>query len=304
MDRFSELSVFVAVADAGDFTSAARRLNLTPSGVSKAMTRLEERLGSTLLRRSSKGVRLTREGENFLEAARRALTALHDAESVAKPTPTGTLRISCLPSFAIYQLAPLMPMFQQAYPAIQVEFLLSTEARALLDRQSDVAIVSGSLPDTALVARRFATSRWVACASPQYLAKHGRPQTLQDLEHHVTLNFTQRTQWNAWLASQTVNPDPALRRTYGANHGDMLLALARAGSGIVRLAEYHLSTDLRAGVVEEILAGQINETEEVLYLVYERHKHANTRISVFLDFMQAHFREGAEPWRTALSDKG
>ncbi|WP_115783725.1 MULTISPECIES: LysR family transcriptional regulator [Paraburkholderia] len=298
MDKFAELSAFVEVAESGDFSSAARRLDLTPSGVSKSMTRLEERLGSTLLRRSSKGITLTREGVNFLEAARRALVALQEAESSATQTPTGTLRIGCLPTFGIYQLAPLMPRFQHEYPGIRIEFALSNETRTLLDRQLDVAIVSGNLPDTSLVAKRFATSRWLACASPMYLRRFGRPSTLEELRDHVTLNFTQRTPWNVWLESLSVDDDAGLRRQYGANYGDMLLALARSGTGIVRLAEYHLSSDLRSGTVEEVLQGQLNEEDEVLYLLYEKHKHLSRRVSAFLSFMEQNFKEGSEPWKS------
>lgn len=299
MDRFAELTAFVEVAETGDFSSAARRLNLTPSGVSKSVTRLEHRLGSALFRRSSKGIALTEEGTNFLEAARRALAALEEAESSATQTPSGTLRIGCLPSFAIWQLAPLMPAFHQEYPEIRVEFLLSNEMRTLLDRQADIAIASGSLPDTSLVARRFATSRWVACASPEYLRQHGRPANADALRDHVTLNFIQRTPWNAWLeaAEQPAAGGTRARQSYGANQGDMLLALARAGAGIVRLAEYHVSADLRTGAVDEVLHGQLSEDDEVLYLVYEKHRHVSRRVSAFLGFVERHFQEGLEPWK-------
>ncbi|WP_175760048.1 LysR family transcriptional regulator [Burkholderia anthina] len=299
MDRFAELSAFVEVAETGDFSSAARRLGLTPSGVSKSMTRLEQRLGSTLLRRSSKGIALTEEGASFLDGAQRALAALQEAESSATQTPSGTLRISCLPSFGVYQLAPLMPEFQRQYPGISVEFMLSNESRTLLDRHMDVAVVSGSLPDSTLVAKRFATSRWLACASPEYLRRNGRPETLADLDQHKTLGFTQRTPWNSWLEASLAQreADQAATGSYGASHGDMLLALARAGAGIVRLAEYHLASDLRTGTVEEVLAGQMDTEEEVLYLVYERHKYLSRRVSAFLSFIEQHIREGREPWR-------
>lgn len=306
MDRFAELSAFVEVAETGDFSSAARRLDLTPSGVSKSMTRLEQRLGSTLVRRSSKGIALTKEGVSFLDAARRALAALLEAESSATQTPTGTLRISCLPSFGVYQLAPLMPEFQREYPGIRVEFVLSNESRTLLDRHMDVAIVSGTLPDSSLVAKRFATSRWLTCASPDYLRRHGRPSRLEDLQSHRTLNFTQRTPWNAWLevSGSDSGVNETSSRSYGANHGDMLLALARAGAGIVRLAEYHLSSDLRAGTVEEVLPGQFREDDEVLYLVYERHRHLSRRVSAFISFIEQHIQEGDEPWRGFSTKEG
>jgi DNA-binding transcriptional LysR family regulator len=299
MDRFSELSAFVEVAETGDFSSAARRLDLTPSGVSKAMTRLEQRLGSTLLRRSSKGIALTEEGASFLEGARRALEALQEAERSATQTPTGTLRISCLPSFGVYQLAPLMPEFQRQYPGISIEFVLTTDSRALLDRRMDIAIVSGALPDSSLVARRFATSRWLLCGSPDYLRRHGRPRSMADLANHRTLGFTQRTPWNAWLepADALKGEHSAKSYRYSANQGDMLLALARAGAGIVRLAEYHVASDLRAGTIEEILPGKFVEDDEVLYLLYERHTFLVNRVSVFIEFVERHFREGKEPWR-------
>jgi DNA-binding transcriptional LysR family regulator len=297
MDKFAELRAFVEVVDTGDLSSAARRLGVTPSGVSRTISRLEQRLGSTLMRRLSKGITLTAEGSRFLEGARHALAALHDAESAAAQTVKGTLRVGCLPSFAIWQLAPLVPDLRRRYPELRIEFVLSSDVGTLLDRQMDVSIASGALPDSSLVARRFATSRWISCASPEYLRQHGRPNSIAELAKHSTLNFVQRTPWNDWLELPEVSGRSESHQYLGANQGDMLLALGRSGAGIVRLAEYHVSADLRAGHMEEVLGGLIADDEEVLYLVYEKHKHTSARILAFLEFVAEHFQEGAEPWR-------
>src|SRR3954467_14999411 len=249
-----DIEVFVQVVEDGDFSAAARTLTLTPSTVSKSIARLEDHLGRRLLHRSSRSMGLTPEGQSFLEAAHRVLDAMEEAEAVVSATPSGTLRVRSVPTFARYPVAPLMPAFRGLYPKLQVEFMLSNERTAWLDDGADVAIASGDLPSSSLIARRIASSRWIICASPTYLQDHGTPSSLEELSQHECLNFSMQTKWNRWSnAGSGINaagPNNAGLNTKGgilANQGDMLLALARAGAGIVRLAEFHISDDLKAG---------------------------------------------------------
>ena len=170
--ELKDLATFVRVAEDGDFSAAARTLSLTPSGVSKMIARLEDGLGRRLLQRSSRSMRLTPEGENFLEAARRVLSAMEEAKAVGSATSTGTLRICCVPTFARYQLAPMIPAFRRLYPRLRIEFVLSNDRTASLDHREDVAIASGDLPCSSLIAKRIASSRWVICASSAHLRRH------------------------------------------------------------------------------------------------------------------------------------
>jgi DNA-binding transcriptional LysR family regulator len=188
--ELNDLATFVRVAEDGDFSAAARTLSLTPSGVSKRIARLEDGLGRRLLQRSSRSMRLTPEGENFLEAARRVLSAMEEAKAVGSATSTGTLRICCVPTFARYQLAPMIPAFRRLYPRLRIEFVLSNDRTASLDHREDVAIASGDPLCSSLIAKRIASSRWVICASPAYLSENGTPTSSADLRRHECLNFS------------------------------------------------------------------------------------------------------------------
>lgn len=278
-----DLEIFIQTVEGGDFSAAARTLSLSPSAVSKAIARLEDRLGRLLLQRTSRTMRLTPEGQAFLDAAQRVLDAMEEAEAIGSAQPTGTLRIRCLPTFARYQLAPLMPAFRRLHPSLRIEFLLSNERTASLDDGSDVAIASGDLPTSSLIARRIAGSRWIICAAPSYLAERGTPEMPADLVRHDCLNFSMPTKWNRWSSAA---PRAA---SIVANQGDMLLALALAGAGIVRLAAFHISEELRAGSLVALSAALQDSLEEPIYVLYQDRRHLSPRIRVFLDFLDRAF---------------
>jgi DNA-binding transcriptional LysR family regulator len=286
-----DIAVFVQVAEDGDFSAAARTLTLTPSTISKSIARLEDHLGRRLLHRSSRSMRLTPEGQSFLDAAHRVLDAVEEAEAVVSATPSGTLRVRSVPTFARYQVAPLMPAFRRLYPKLRVEFVLSNERTAFLDDGADVAIASGDLPSSSLIARRIASSRWIICASPAYLAEHGMPTSPDDLDRHECLNFLMATKWNSWSTAGTgLNTEGGIL----ANQGDMLLALARAGAGIVRLAEFHISDDLKAGRLVTLFPEHQDRAEEPIYVLYQDKRNLSPRIRVFLTFLQEAFAN--PPW--------
>ena len=290
-----DIAVFVQVVEDGDFSAAARTLALTPSTISKSIARLEDHLGRRLLHRSSRSMRLTPEGQSFLDAAHRVLDAMEEAEAVVSATPSGTLRVRSVPTFARYQVAPLMPAFRRLYPKLRVEFVLSNERTAWLDDGADVAIASGDLPSSSLIARRIASSRWIICASPSYLAEHGTPILAGRAGRHECLNFPMPTKWNRGRSRESrING----RLTPGgivANQGDMLLALARAGAGIVRLAEFHISDDLRAGRLVALFPEHQDRAEEPIYVLYQDKRNLSPRIRVFLNFLQEAFAH--PPWR-------
>jgi DNA-binding transcriptional LysR family regulator len=292
-----DIAVFVQVVENGDFSAAARTLALTPSTISKSIARLENHLGRRLLHRSSRSMRLTPEGQSFLEAAHRVLDAMEEAEAVVSDTPSGTLRVRSVPTFARYQVAPLMPAFRRLYPKLRVEFVLSNERTAWLDDGADVAIASGDLPSSSLIARRIASSRWIICASPSYLAEHGTPSSPDELNRHECLNFLMPTKWNRWSsAGNGMNGRLNAAGCILANQGDMLLALARAGAGIVRLAEFHISDDLRAGRLVALFPEHQDQIEEPIYVLYQDKRNLSPRIRVFLNFLQEAFAH--PPWRT------
>ena len=248
MDRLAELQIFVTVFENGDYSAAARALDLTPSAVSKAIKRLETRLGSRLFDRTSRSMQATLDGEMLYTNARNAIEAVNEAEasvSGSLAAPEGDLKVQAPPAFAIYQLARIMPEFHQRFPSIRIAFVLSNEPLDMAKTQIDAMITVGQPPDSELLVRKVATSRWVLCASPAYIERHGSPSSLEDLARHECLGYGLDN------TPAIVAPDERLETFanlpgvfLASNNDSMLQALARMACGIVRLAEYHVAADL------------------------------------------------------------
>jgi DNA-binding transcriptional LysR family regulator len=305
MNRYGEMLVFVrAVADGG-FSAAARSLSLTPSAVSKLVARMENRLGVLLFRRSHRTVALTPEGEAFYAAALRAIEAVEetDAAVLAGSATHDTLRIRSMPTFAASQLAPLIPAFRRLHPSLRLEVQLKIEPGNLLDGGMDVAIHVGQLADSSLVAHRFASTRWIICAAPAYLAVHGTPRGPADLTHHECLNFIPSMSASIWTVKGAGRASRRVKisSTIVTNQGQMLLELARAGVGIVRLAEFHVVGDLIAGRLVELFPDQQSVEEDPIYAIYHGKRHLSPRIRVFLDFLDASFADDPPAWRNRRS---
>lgn len=305
MDRYSEMLVFVRAVEDGGFSAAGRSLSMTPSAVSKLVTRMENRLGVLLFRRTQRSVTLTPEGEAFYAASLQAIEAVEKTEAAvfSAGAARDTLRIRSMPTFAASQLAPLLPTFCRMYPSLRLELLLKIESGNLLDGGMDVAIHVGRLPDSSLVAHRFARTRWIICASPAYLAEHGTPQGPDDLAQHECLNFLPSMPASIWTAKGEGRASRRLkiRSNILTNQGQMLLALARAGAGIVRLAEFHAIGDLRSGQLVELFPDQQSADEDPIYAVYQGKRHLSQRVRVFLDFLDASFPDDPSVWRKRLS---
>lgn len=301
MDRYGELVVFTRAVAEGGFSAAARSLSLTPSAVSKLVSRLEDRLGVRMFSRSSRQVVLTAEGEAFYAAALRAIEAMEEADlAVAPGNLLGeTLRIRSAPSFATSQLAPLVPAFRRQHPSLRIEVHLRMEPGNLLEGGMDVAIQVGHLADSSLVARRFASTRWVICASPGYLAAHGTPRTPADLAQHECLNFVRSTPAPEWTARGAGRAARQLKVSSNilSNQGQMLLELARADVGVVRLAEFHVVEDLVQGRLVELFPDHQSLDELPMYAVYHGRRYLSRRLRVFLDFLDASFAGDLPRWR-------
>lgn len=302
MDRFGEMKVLVQIAEYGGFSSAARSLTMTPSAVSKLVTRMEERLGTRLFHRTSRSVVLTAEGKLFHTAALRALEALEDAEAVNDSVLRGTLRIRAMPTFAKYQILPLLNRFRGYHPNLRLEFHLDNEWLNPLEGGMDVALIGGLPADSSFVTRKICTTRWLICAAPSYLAARGRPMSLSDLDHHDCLGFTMNTPWNLWSRPGTRELENVrVTDTIASNQGEMLIALAKAGLGIVRTAEYAIAQDLRDGTLIDLFPEAASLPEEPIHIVFRDQSHLSARTRTFVDFIVESF-SGVAPWRVRASD--
>ncbi len=294
MDRLEELVVFLRVVDEGSFSGAARRLVLSPSTVSKLIARLEARLGVRLFDRIGGAIRLTQEGERFRHHGQRAVDAMAEAENAVaadQPEVSGVLHIHTPLTFAKYELAPLLPAFLERHPALRLEFILGTARGDFMKDNIDVAIHSGHPKELPLIAKPIARRRWLIAAAPSYLRRHGVPTAPDQLHEHRCLNFTVRTHWNSWSFRENGELKTIDIASYvGADQGELLRTLAIEGLGVVRLAEFHIARDVRAGRLIALLAEYQDPNDDLIYVLYPHRRNLAPRLRAFLTFLDEHFR--------------
>lgn len=290
-----ELQAFRAVVDTGSITAAAEQLGQTVSGVSRALARLENKLDTTLLRRTTRRIELTEEGRAFLTRACAILAAVDEAEeqmAVRKLQPAGRLRVNAAAPFMLHVLVPMVAAFRHTYP--QIELVLDTDDRNidLLERRTDIAIRIGALDDSTLTARPLGTSRLRVLASPAYLAAHGTPQDIAGLSGHTLLGFTQPEALNRWPLRGAHGDEWFAAPHLSASSGETLRQLALAGNGIVCLSDFMTAGDRASGVLVEVLADIATDICRPISAVYYRNTALSARIVAFLDFIAARMNGG------------
>lgn len=290
-----ELQALIAVVDSGSITAAAERLELTVSGVSRALGRLERKLDTTLVRRTTRRIELTEEGKVFIARARDILAALDGAEeemAVRRQQPAGRLRVNAATPFMLHAIAPLVPEFRRAYPRIELELDTDELNIDLLERRTDIAIRIGALRDSSLHARPLGASRLRVLASPDYLAAHGQPKNPAALAAHTLLGFTQPEALNAWpLRGGGPNGWPVVP-AIRASSGETLRQLALAGAGIACLSDFMTAGDRADGALVQLLARDTLDVRQPIHAVYYRNTQLAGRIRCFLDFVQQRMAAG------------
>ncbi len=284
-----ELQAFAAVVDGGSITAAADHLGQTVSGVSRALGRLEKKLDTTLLRRTTRRTELTEEGQAFLLRTRAILAAMDDAEehmAARRERPSGRLRVNAATPFMLHAIVPLVPAFRRAYPQITLELDTDELNIDLLERRTDVAIRIGALRDSTLHARSLCTSRLRVMASPAYLAAHGRPKSVADLAQHSLLGFTQPESLNRWPLRGPHGDEWPVVPAITASSGETLRQLALQGVGIACLSDFMSSADRERGDLVPVLVKDTVDVRQPISAVYYRNTQLAARIACFLDFLQ------------------
>lgn len=288
-DQIREFNVFLRVTEEASFSAAARSLDCNPSTVSKLIQRLENRLKVRLFNRTSRALRLTQEGERFLDAAQRVIDAIEEAEnSVGQSVAdtVGRLRVNTNLAFAQYHIAPIIGEFLHRYPKLRVEVVLTTTPLDMVEQQIDVSLRGGYIPDSSLVAKRIAASRWVICASPKYLERSGTPLTIEDLAKHNCLNFLPGSYRSTWpMRRESTNVQVDIKGNFESNSPELLRLLACDGLGIVRLNEFHVGHDLASKKLVSLLDQYQIDVKEPVYAVYASKRNLSPRVKVFLDFL-------------------
>ncbi|KIQ31759.1 LysR family transcriptional regulator [Variovorax paradoxus] len=286
-----ELVAFRTVVDAGSITAAAEQLGHTVSGISRALSRLEQKLDTTLLRRTTRRLELTEEGAAFLQRTRAILDAIDDAEeqmAARREQPAGRLRVNAASPFMLHAIVPLVPEFRKLYPQISLELDTDDLPIDLLERRTDIAIRIGPLRDSTLHARPLGTHRLRVLASPAYLEAHGKPRKVTDLADHALLGFTQPESLNRWplRGENGIHGDEwPIAPTLAASSGETLRQLALAGAGIVCLADFMTAADRASGALVQVLAKETVDVRQPVNAVYYRNTQLSARITSFLDFL-------------------
>ena len=290
INRAFEMTVFVTVVEAGGFTAAARKLALTPSAVSKLVNRLETRLGARLLQRSTRQLHTTPEGDAFYTQSKRILDDIDGAEREAAQgaAPRGRLRINCFVPFGVRHLLPILPEFAQRYPDIVLDVMVSDAVVDLLEDRTDIAIRTGKLKESNLVARKLGDDAMVVVASPAYLARHGTPRTLADLQNHNLLAFNFRCQNETWPfldgAGGTLQVAP--QGNTQISDGDSMRQLVLAGMGVGRFSRLHVQPDIDQGRLLPVLEAFNPGDRETVHAVFVGPgQQVPARVRVMLDYL-------------------
>jgi DNA-binding transcriptional LysR family regulator len=283
-----ELQVFVAIVDTGSITAAAEQLGQTISAASRTLGRLEEKLQTTLLRRTTRRLELTEEGSAFLQHARAILASVDEAEeqmAARRLRPAGRLRVDAATPFMLHVIVPQIAGFRARYPQVELELNSNEGIIDLIEKRTDVAFRIGALKDSTLHARPIGSSRLRILASPDYLARRGTPARPSQLEQHDLLGFTQPESLNDWPLRDAGGGVIHVTPTIASSSGETLRHMALAGLGIVCLSDFMTRDDRRSGRLVQLFARQTLDVRQPVNAVYYRNTTLASRITCFVDHL-------------------
>ncbi len=283
-----ELQAFVAVVDTGSITAASELLQLTVSATSRTLSRLEDKLQTTLLRRTTRRIELTEEGAAFLQQARAILASVEAAEeqmAARRVRPAGRLRVDAATPFMLHVLVPLLEGFHARYPDVELELNSNEGIIDLIERRTDVAFRIGVLKDSTLHARPVGTSRIRVLASPAYLKRRGVPTRPEQLGRHALLGFTQPDTLNDWPLRAPDGNTLHIRPTISSSSGETLRHMALEGLGIVCLSDFMTRDDRRAGTLVQLFKAQTLDVLQPINAVYYRNTALAARIMCFVNYV-------------------
>ena len=288
MDRVQAMQVFLRVVESGSFVRAAETLGLPPSSVTSLIKRLERHLQTRLLNRSTRSLSLTPEGERYFSRCREILELIEDTESSLRhdERPQGRLRVDVPGGIAHALILPQLGQFRRQYPDIYLAIGVNDRQVDLIQEGVDCVIRTGSLNDSALVARRLGNLRWITCAAPSYLEDTGMPEVLGDLQRHRAVHYfssTTRRGSELHFVDEGVNIDVPIPGTVAVNETALYIKLGLAGLGLIQLPEILVADHLQSGDLVEVLAGMRPESVPVS-LLYPHHTFLSPAMRAFSDW--------------------
>ncbi|OTG64297.1 LysR family transcriptional regulator [Acinetobacter silvestris] len=282
-----ELQAFIYIVDSGSIVAAARHLQQTTSGVSRALQRLETKLNVTLLERTTRKLKLTHEGQLFLEKARKIVHDLNEAEDAllkSDSATSGLIRVDSATPFVLHVIVPLLREFTQLYPNIEIELNSNDQIIDLLEHKTDVAIRFGQLNDSSLHAKLLCKSRLYIVASPEYLELNGYPQSPKDLLKHAQIGFSKVAHLNTWpirVDGEQLTVRPKIK----ASNGETVRQMALDGLGITCLSAFLVHRDIHNNRLITLFEDQIELHEQSIHAVYYQQEHLPKRVRLFIEFL-------------------
>jgi DNA-binding transcriptional LysR family regulator len=295
MTNLADLEIFARVVASGSMSSAGRELGLQPAIISKRIKRLEERLGTRLFQRTTRQMSLTEAGQGFHTRILAALAGLDDAEAFVSGRSgevRGRLKISAPTSFGRMHIAPHLKAFFDLYPDVQIQLTLTDAFQDIVAEGIDLAIRIAELTDSSLVAKKLAGVSRVLCAAPTYIAAHGMPETIAELERHVCIAAHNHADWHL------IGPDGAVSlRPEGpltTNSSEVVRETVLAGLGIALRSTWDIGPELKAGTLVRVLPDWHGSAHVGLYAVYPSRQFLPAKVRVFIDFLADLY--GPEPY--------
>ncbi|HSI51662.1 MAG TPA: LysR family transcriptional regulator [Ideonella sp.] len=293
MDKYQEMRVFAAVVDASSFVNAAEALGLSKQAVSRYVGDLETRLGVRLLRRTTRKLSLTDEGEIFYIRCAELLGNIDDAETeITSRTgaASGPLKVNAPLSFGLIYLAPLWPQFMKLHPKVTLDVTLVDRVVDLVEEGFDLAVRIARLPNSSLISRKLTSTRVILCASPEYLQQRGAPAHPSELAQHSVVSYSLLSTGESWEFTGPDGPvsvkvSPRMR----TNSGDTCRAAALQHQGIILQPSFMVGPDLAAGTLVEVLPGY-RALELGVYAVYPSRKFLAPKVRLLVDFLVEGFR--------------
>lgn len=297
MNNFADIVAYVRVVEAHSFVAAAQTLGMSPSAISKAVSRLEERLGARLLNRTTRSLSLTDVGTHFYERCREALGQLDHAENEvaeSRGVPRGRLRVDVPVSLGRRIIVPALPRFIAQYPELSVQMSMNDRVLDLVQEGIDVGLRVGNLSDSSLIARRIGRLRGFTCASPEFIERFGEPKTPADLkpEHCIAMFRIGNNQTREWMyrkdgVEHSITPAAPL----AFSDPESAVAAAVSGAGFVRALDFTVEAQVASGLLRPVLADWNEGSWWPVSVVYPQHRQPTAKIRAFIDFVAGLFPE-------------
>lgn len=294
MDKLANMLAFRAVGESGSFAAAARKLNLANSVVSKRIKDLEDFLGTQLLMRTTRKVTLTETGYSYLEYVSKFTDELEEVEARIRyhmDKPVGEIKLAAPLSFGMQYLGPAIASYLDQYKEVSIKTYLSDRHINLVDEGYDLAIRTGPLSDSSLIAKKLVNCRRIVCATPAYLKKYGTPKTPEDLTQHNCMSYLNLADGKAWpFICDDKKIWQSVNGSFLSDNGDLLHEAALSGCGIVLLPTFIVQKSLQNGALQIVLE-KYEEQDFNIYAVYQHTRHLSTKIRTFIDHMSDYFKK-------------